>query len=390
MEQFVLTINGGSSSIKFALYTCDGSFVRTLYGKIDRIGIMGSTFMYTNTLGEETTKEAFIADFGSAIELLKTFLGDQVDLSRVVAVGHRIVHGMGRREHALVTEELIAELKQTSPIDPEHLPFEIALLEMFAAWKPAIPQVACFDTVFHQDMPRVAELLPFPRRFDAKGVRRYGFHGLSYAFIVEELERIDPERAHGRIIVAHLGNGASVTAIKDGKSFDTSMGFSPTGGIPMSSRTGDVDPGALLYIMKSEQLSLDALSNLVNHESGLLGVSETSSNMLDLLEREGADERAKEAIDLFCYETKKRIGAYAAALGGVDTLVFTGGMGENAPRIRERICAGLEFLCVCLDEEKNKNNEKVISVSDAPVRVRVMRTNEELVIARTAVAFVNK
>ena len=382
MDKYILTINGGSSSIKFALYSCNGALSRGLHGSIDRIRLSGSTLAYADALGKEETRGGPVVDIESAIETLKLFLSEHVDFSHVIAIGHRIVHGMSRKDHAIINDELIAELKKTSPIDPEHLPFEIAIIEMFAKWQPTLPQVACFDTVFHQGMPRVAQLLPIPRRFDAKGVKRYGFHGLSYAFLMEELQRVDPSRAAGRVIVAHLGNGASVTAIKGGQSIDTSMGFTPTGGIPMSSRTGDIDPGVLCYIMKSEGLSADALSNMVNHESGLLGISETSSNMLDLLKNEATDERAREAVELFCYETKKRIGAYAAAQGGVETITVTGGMGENASRIRARVCAGLEFLGVALDEERNQGNEEIISTSSAPVCVRVMHTNEEIMIAR--------
>ncbi len=390
MEKYILTINGGSSSIKFALYSADGSFTKLMSGKIDRIGLPGSFLVYAKGDSGEVSREIPLADFRAAVDTLNTFLGEQVDFNNIVAVGHRIVHGMGRGSHAVVTPELIVELKDISPIDPEHLPLEIAILETFTERHPALVQVACFDTVFHHDMPRVAQLLPLPRRFDAAGVRRYGFHGLSCAYIMDELARLDPTKAMGRVIIAHLGNGASITAIKEGKSVDTSMGFTPTGGILMSSRTGDLDPGALWYIMKSEGLSFESLSHLINHESGLLGISETSSNMYDLLEAQTTDVRAKEAVNLFCYEAKKRIGAYAAAMGGIDTIIFTGGMGENAPRIRTRICAGLEFLGIILDEARDLASEEIISFESAPVCVRVMRTNEELMIARIASELINK
>jgi len=390
METHILTINGGSSSIKFALYSGDGSFLRSLHGKIERIGLPGSVLMCTDIMGKEEVREIPIADIEAAIGILSSFLETHIDFSRIIAVGHRIVHGMGRKNHTVVNDELIAALKETSSIDTEHFPLEIAIIEMFTKRHPALVQVACFDTVFHHDMPRVAQLLPLPRRFDSKGVRRYGFHGLSYSFLLEELRRLDLNKSEGKVIIAHLGNGASLTAIKEGKSFDTSMGFTPVGGIPMSTRTGDLDPGALWYVMKNEGLSLDKVNHLINHESGLLGISETSSDMYDLLGREATDERAREAVDLFCYEAKKRIGAYAAALGGVETLIFSGGMGENAPRIRTRICAGLEFLGITLDEARNQNNEEIISSPSASVCVRVMHTNEELVIARITHDFVNK
>lgn len=390
MGKYILTINGGSSSIKFALYSADGLFAQTMVGKIDRIGVAGSFLVYTKDGGESITREIPLEDYAAAVEALNSFLGGEVDFNNIVSVGHRIVHGMEHETHAVIDNALIAELKKISSIDPEHLPLEIAIIETFLERHPLLKQVACFDTVFHHDMPRVAQILPFPRRFEAQGVRRYGFHGLSCAYIMEELERVDESGAFGRVILAHLGNGASITAVKEGKSIDTSMGFTPAGGIPMSSRTGDIDPGALLYIMKSEGLSLDALSHIVNHESGLIGVSETTSDMHDLLEAEATDVRAKEAVDMFCYEAKKRIGAYAAVLGGVDTIIFTGGIGENASRIRRHICEGLEFLGITLDETSNESNKEVISAPTASVRVRVMHTNEELMIARIASGMVNK
>lgn len=384
MKKDILTINGGSSSIKFALYSGDGAFVRSFHGKIDRIGVAGSTITYTDISGRELVRELPLMDFVVAVGVLKNFLEESVDIQNIAVVGHRVVHGMNRDKHAVVSREMIDEIKQLSEIDPEHLPLEVAIMEMFMEWQPELKQVACFDTVFHHEMPRVAQVIPLPHRYDERGVRRYGFHGLSLSFVVSELQKKDSERASGRVIVAHLGNGASITAIKNGKSVDTSMGFSPTGGMPMSSRTGDMDPGALLYVIKKDGLSVEAASALVNHESGLLGVSGKSPNMEDLLNNENSDERAREAVDLFCYEAKKRIGSYVAALGGVETIVFTGGMGENSPRIRARICSDLEFLGIVIDESKNNSSEEIISDASSRVLVRVMHTNEELMIARIA------
>lgn len=384
MEKYILTINGGSSSIKFALYSADGLFTREMVGKIDRIGLDGSSLTYTKGSSAEVVQTMPLPDFAAAVEALNSFLGQEVDFNNIVVVGHRVVHGLKHEAHTVVTPALIAELKQTVPLDPEHLPLEIAIIETFAERHAELRQVACFDTVFHHDMPRVAQVLPLPRRFEGKGIHRYGFHGLSCAYIMSELGRADLMNAGGRVIIAHLGNGASITAVQGGKSIDTSMGFTPAGGIPMSTRTGDIDPGMLWYIMKSEAITLDELNHLINHESGLLGISETSSDMQDLLAREASDIRANEAVSLFCYEAKKRIGAYAAALGGIDTLIFTGGMGENAPRIRKRICEGLQFLGITLDEGANESNREIIGAQSAPVRVRVMHTNEELMIARIA------
>ena len=283
-----------------------------------------------------------------------------------------------------ITAEMVDELRRFSPFDPDHLPEEILLAEAFHRRFPDLPQVACFDTAFHHDLPRVARLLPIPRRYEAQGVRRYGFHGLSYAFLMGELARLaGTEAAQGRIILAHLGNGASLAAVRDGKPVDTSMGFTPASGVPMSTRSGDLDPGLVWYLARTEDMSAKQFNALVNFQSGLLGVSETSSDMRDLLDRETQDVRAAEAVALFCYQVKKWIGAFTAALGGLDTLVFSGGIGENAPTVRVRICEGLEFLGIELEEERNVANEGLISAAASRVAVRVIRTDEELMIARS-------
>jgi acetate kinase len=244
--------------------------------------------------------------------------------------------------------------------------------------------VACFDTAFHHDMPRVASLLPIPRRFEAKGVRRYGFHGLSYAFLLGELSRAaGPEAAGGRVILAHLGSGASLAAVRGGRSMDTSMGFTPTSGMPMGTRSGDLDPGLAPYLARTGQVTPARFNDIVNHESGLLGVSETSADMRDLLEREGQDVRAAEAVDLFCYQARKWIGAFAAVLGGLDTLVFSAGIGEHCPAVRARICEGLSFLGIELDAARNAGTAPVISTDGGRVSVRVIATDEELMIAQS-------
>jgi acetate kinase len=279
---------------------------------------------------------------------------------------------------------MLEELRRLSPFDPDHMPEEILLTEAFQHRFPDLPQVACFDTAFHHDMPRVAQMLPIPRRYEAKGVRRYGFHGLSYEFLVGELARLaGTEAAQGRVILAHLGNGASLAAVRDGKSVDTSMSFTPASGVPMSTRSGDLDPGLISYLARTEKMSAKQFNEMVNSQSGLLGISETSSDMHDLLGREAQDVRAAEAVTLFCYQVKKWIGAFAAALGGIDTLVFAGGIGENAPAVRSRICDGLEFLGIELEEKKNAANEGVISAAAGRVAVRVIPADEERVIAKT-------
>jgi acetate kinase len=279
---------------------------------------------------------------------------------------------------------MMEELHQLSPFDPDHLPEEILLTEAFHRRFPALPQIACFDTAFHHAMPRVAQLLPIPRRYEARGVRRYGFHGLSCAYLMEELARLaGAPAAQGRVILAHLGNGASVTAVRGGQSMDTSMSFTPTAGLPMSTRSGDLDPGLAWYLARMEQVTAKQFHHMVNHESGLLGVSEISSDMRDLLAQEAADTRAAEAVALFCYQTKKWLGAFAAALGGLDTLIFAGGIGENCPPIRARICDGLACLGLELDEARNARSAEVISTDASRAAVRVIRTDEELMIARS-------
>jgi acetate kinase len=248
---------------------------------------------------------------------------------------------------------------------------------------PRLPQVACFDTAFHRTMPRVARLLPIPRRYAAQGVERYGFHGLSYAYLMEELGRLDTAAAKGRVILAHLGNGASLAAVRGGKSIDTSMGFTPTGGLVMSTRTGDLDPGLVYYLARARRMTATRFQQMVSKESGLLGVSETSSDVRDLLAHEARDVRAAEAVQLFCYQARKWIGAFAAALGGLDTLVFSAGIGENAPLIRQRICRGLNFLGIELSPKRNAQNAALISRDGGRVKVRVIRTDEDLMIARS-------
>jgi acetate kinase len=381
----LLTINAGSSSIKFGLFQIDDLSKKLLHGKVDRIGLPGTnlTFNYQeqNKQGSRSIKSS---DHGSAAKFLIDWLEDEIGFASIIGVGHRVVHGMKYIEHAQVTQELLDELHRIQQYDPDHLPREIELIEAFQQHHPKLPQVACFDTVFHRTMPRVAQILPIPRRFDAMGVRRYGFHGLSYTYLMEELARVAGERAaQERVILAHLGNGASLSAIHGGKSIDTSMGFTPTAGIPMGTRPGDLDPGVALYLMRTENLTPKQFNNLINHESGLLGISETSSDMRDLIKRQSSDVRAAEAVELFCYQVRKWIGAFAAVLGGLDTIVFAGGIGENSPEIRASICRGIGFLGIELDELRNADNAPVITTEASRATVRVIRTDEEFIIART-------
>lgn len=381
----VLTINGGSSSIKFAIYQAGETLERRLEGKVERIALTGTTLLFNHIArGESGRCSMETADYRSAVIYLLDWLEQQVGFAHICAVGHRVVHGMNHTAPEIISPPLLDTLHRICPYDPEHLPGEIELIEQLQQRYPLLPQVACFDTAFHNTLPRVARLLPVPRRFDAMGIRRYGFHGLSYTYLMHELARSGGTKAaQGRVILAHLGNGASLAAVLDGKSIDTSMGFTPSGGLVMGTRPGDLDPGAAWFMMQSEQLDAEQFNRLINHQSGLLGVSESSSDMRDLLAWEATDVRAAEAVELFCYQVKKWIGAYAAALNGLDTLVFAGGIGENAPSIRARICDGLEFLGVEIDEPSNTENAGLISPTSGRVAVRVMHTDEELMIARS-------
>jgi acetate kinase len=388
----ILTVNGGSSSIKFALFEAGDSLRRILDGAIERIGQPEAIFVVKGLSQADNFSRLVTApNHTEAVRLLMDWIEERIQSGELVAVGHRVVHGGPQYfEPQRITPEMVEELHQLQPFDPEHLPEEILLTEAFHRRFPDLPQVACFDTAFHHKLPRVAQLLPIPRRFEAQGVWRYGFHGLSYAFLMEELGRlVGPQAANGRVILAHLGNGASLAAVRDGLPVDTSMAFTPTAGIPMSTRSGDLDPGLVWYLARTEKMSGKQFNEMVNFQSGLLGVSETSSDMHDLLEHETQDVRAAEAVALFCYQVKKWIGAFAAALGGLDTLVFAGGIGENAPTVRIRICEGLGFLGIELEEKQNLTSAAVISTASSRVAVRVMHTDEESMIAKTVCRVLN-
>lgn len=380
----ILAINGGSSSIRFALFSGEPDPVRLITGKIDRIGSKGANLAVTGGDGAKPMQRRIAAaDHRTAAGILTDWMEQQPAFASVAAAGHRVVHGMAHSEPELVTPELLAELRRITPFDPEHLPREIELIETLQRRFPAVPQIACFDTAFHHGMPRVAVQMAVPRQLEAKGVKRYGFHGLSYTYLLEELGRLgDPAAAGGRVILAHLGNGASLAAVQNGRGIDTSMGFTPASGLVMSTRSGDLDPGLAAYLAMSEAMDARRFQTMVNHESGMLGIAQTSGDVRDLLAVEAADVRAAEALALFCYQAKKWIGAFTAALGGLDTLVFAGGIGENAPLIRSRICAGLQCIGLHLDDERNSQNAALISAGSGTVAVRVIPTDEEIMIAR--------
>jgi acetate kinase len=386
MTAYILTLNGGSSSIKFAVFETGDKLTRVWAGQIERIGLPAAQLTITEVTTGHTERQPIAAPNHAACILpLTTLLEQRVSFDSIIGVGHRVVHGARRHTQTeRVSSALVDDLKRLGPYDPEHIPAEIDLIEAMQARLPRLPQVACFDTSFHRDLPRVAKILPLPRRYFQMGVQRYGFHGLSYGYLMEELRRVAGEAAaNGRVILAHLGNGASMAAVRDGQSLDTTMAATPTSGLVMSSRSGDLDPGLVAFLELADGVTAEKFRHMVNYESGLRGVSETSSDMRDLLAHEQEDQRAADAVALFCYSAKKWIGALAAALGGLDTLVFAGGIGENAPPVRARICAGLEFMGITIDEANNQANAGLISTAAGRVAVRVMRTDEEVQIARS-------
>ncbi len=383
VDPTILTINGGSSSIKFALFRVREALDRRLHGKIEWSGADARLTFTDPEHDPPGGQRPGALDQASAPSILVDWLEAQPAFASVRAVGHRLVHGMKHSEPEPVTQALLEELQRIAHSDPEHLPRAISLLEAFARRHPRLPQVACFDTAFHRRMPRVARVLPIPRRYQALGVERYGFHGLSFAYLMEALQHLgDPAATTGRVILAHLGSGASMAAVHAGNSIDTSMGFTPASGLPMGTRSGDLDPGLVSYLARTERMTPSQFEHMVNHESGLLGVSGLSSDMRVLLAQEATEASASEAVALFCYQAKKCIGAFAAALGGLDTLVFAGGIGEHAPVVRSRTCLGLGLLGIDLDERRNSANEGVISSAKSRVTVRVIRTDEECMIAK--------
>jgi len=383
-----LTLNLGSSSLKFAIFRGgkgDASPERLVSGKLDRIGLASSTFQAKDSHGNFLAKrELNLKNHDHALDALLNWISSNLPDINLQIAGHRVVHGGNRyAQPQLVTSALLAYLKGLIPLAPDHLPQEIQAIETLERLQPGLRQAVCFDTAFHRTMPRVAQLYGLPRALADEGIIRYGFHGLSYEYIVHALAREAEERvARGRVIVAHLGNGCSLCAIRDGQSIETTMGFTPTGGLIMSARSGDLDPSVILYLIEHKNRSTAEVNEMLNKQSGLLGLSGLSSDMQDLLQKGSSDPRAEEAIAVFCYVAKKFLGAVTAALGGLETLVFTGGIGENAPPIRERICAGLEGFGIRLDPNANNRNDAVISSADARVAVRVMPTDEEAMIAR--------
>jgi len=379
-ESTILCLNAGSSSLKFSLYRFSGDAEeRCATGLAERIGLdQGDLRFRVETGGSERCEKRIFPNHTSAVDRMFSLL-EETGLPEPTAVGHRVVHG-GAHHTApeRIDAALVEELRDLVPFAPLHMPGAISGIRAVGERYPDIVQVACFDTAFHRSMPETAQRFPFPESLWRQGVRKYGFHGISYEYLLAALG----DAARGRVVMAHLGNGVSAAAVRDGLPLDTTMGFTPAGGFMMGTRSGDLDPGVLIYLMKEQGYGIGEIERLINAGSGLLGVSGISRDMKVLLERRDKDPAAGRAIDLFCYQARKQIGALAAVLGGLDLLVFSGGIGERAAPVRAAICDGFDFLGVRIDPERNAAGERVISANGSGCTVRVEPTNEDLMIAR--------
>lgn len=379
----ILTVNVGSSSLKLGLFADAQQHARP-ETQITITNIDQPTSSIEVIVGDETRKtQQPVADHAAAvaIALAELELGDV--LRTLTAIGVRVVHG-GERYYAptIIDDEVLAELHDLESIDPEHMPVILRVMHSFRERVPGVPQVACFDTGFFHDLPLVAQTIPLPARYREKGLRRYGFHGLSYQYIHEAFRRVAGDAAaQGRIVIAHLGSGASLAALKNGRPVDVTMGFSPVSGIPMSTRSGDIDPSAIIYLSHLG-VGIEEYARIINTQSGLLGVSGLSADMLTLLESEETHAGAHEAVELFCYSARKAIGALSASLGGIDSLIFSGGMGEHAAVIRTRICRDLDYMGIALDESRNHEHLERISSHDSRVGVHVIPTDEADILRR--------
>lgn len=383
----ILVVNSGSSSVKFALFGTADDLPRLWFGIAERIGSPQARLTVSGN-GSALPQDVALPDHEAALALILAQAEEHLrdEGARLRAVGHRIVHGGPECDCPLpVDAALEGRLARLVPLAPLHLPHNLAGIAAVRARRPDLLQVACFDTAFHHSLPRTARLTGLPRAFYDRGIRRYGFHGLSYEYVVQALGSLGEGAARGRTIIAHLGNGASMCAVRDGQSVETTMGFGTLAGLLMGTRSGDLDPGIVLYLMQHDGMDAAEIEELLYERSGLLGVSGgLSRDMRELLAARDRAE-AQEAVELFCYRARLHVGSLAAALGGLDRLVFTGGIGANAPEIRAQICTGLEYLGVVLDGERNRSGAPTISPDGAAVPIHAFATDEEVVIARHTV-----
>jgi acetate kinase len=385
----VLSLNTGSSSLKFACY---GPGEALLYqGAISRIGLASGKFSIQdrNKTVLASNNDAY-PSIDHACEAMFTWIGQQSGDWQPMVIGHRIVHGGPHfTKPQLITTYVITAIEGLAAYAPEHIPPALTSIRYATARYPDLPHVACFDTAFHRTMPNVAKRLPLPSKYTTHGLEKYGFHGLSYEYLVSTLIAEDAARVQcSKIIFAHLGHGASIAAVKNGQCIDTTMGFSPTGGFPMSTRTGDLDPEVVLYLLDHEHVPMTDMKNVLNKKSGLLAISEFSDDMKDLLNKEDSDEKCNFAVEYFIYHVSKHISALVCALGGVDILVFSAGIGEKSDVVRQRICERLSIFGVELNDSRNASHDNIISSDTSKVEVRVIPTNEELVIARQSAAVI--
>ncbi len=384
----ILALNSGSSSLKFGLYRVDRAQTEMLIsGEAEEIGGDQSSFHAQDCSGNALlTEHAAIATHRDAVVRISALLA-HFKMPRPDCIGHRIVHGgPNLRRHCLIDDAVLRELEAATPFAPLHTPAALSVIRFAQEHFPGLPQVACFDTAFHADLPDVARILPLPKELLSEGIRRYGFHGLSCESIVRQLGADRP----GRLVIAHLGNGASITAVKNGVSVDTSMGLTPTGGVIMGTRSGDLDPGVLLYLIREKKLDAAQLEDILDRRSGLIGISGISNDMRILHERSSMSSDARLAIQMFCYSVRKQIAAMIAALDGVEMVVFSGGIGENDEAVRAAICVGLSWAGIGVDPDRNRAGESLLSDPESQCAVRIVRSEEDEQIARHSWSFLTE
>ena len=380
----LLVINPGSSSVKAMAYD-ESELERALYSvSIEGIGTGKATLLPGAVFDENTIKYVDVPDYLTAVRLIREWFEKEVSEAVISAVGYRVVHGGDRyRKPTKINTDVIEYLRSISSLASNHMPGAIDCIKAFQAVYPEVVHVACFDTAFFSDIPQVSRTLPIPKGISKEGVRRYGFHGLSYEYLLESFRKHEGElAARGRVILAHMGNGVSLTACYDGRPIDTTMGFTPVSGVPMSTRTGDIEPGIIFYLMQEKGMTVEEVSDIVTKKSGLLGISDDTSDMYHLLQHQHENESSALAVEYFCYEIKKQMGAYIAILGGVDSIIFAGGIGERSAEIRARILEGLGFVGIVIDPERNNENARLISSNESSVGVHVISTHEDVVIAK--------
>ena len=389
LTTYILTVNCGSSSLKFSLYHSLSTKL-VWSGSVDQIGEKTGHFEISDSSDKVLeTKSAPYPNMGDAVGALTNWFKSNTHDYPLLAIAHRLVQGGHHHlKPEIITGELLKTLSELVYLAPNHLPDEISTIKAFQSAFPGVKQIACYDTWFHRAMPSYARNYPLPAEYHKKGLVHYGFHGLSYEYIMDELAKEESPVAEQRIIIAHLGNGASMAAVRNGLSVDTTMGISPIGGLVMGTRSGDLDPGVLIFLLRETKMTVDELEDLLSKRSGLLAIAGTS-DVQELLKMEPHSPKAAEALTVFCYSAKKFIGSLAAAMGGLDMLIFTGGIGENSTVIRERICKDLAFIGITLDKQKNLKNETFISCDSGKVIIRVMKTNEDLMMARLVCAVLN-